>query len=560
MEASDEVDYVALETTTEQETETETEPEPESEETTTTTERNFKLNIRTLDDNCQWQVDSSWLCTDFNFDQADQVAFFEPRTEVHIMPDMATYELREKRRVRALIMKNSTFRNMPLHLFSALPQLQELDMRQCQLQHVTWDCFLAAEQLQILLLSNNQLTQLEERNFGYANNLEYLFLSDNKLQQLHRDAFKGLSKLRHLDLSTNELQHLPAGLFDELQQLQQLSLHENRLQYLSSELLSHNTQLHTIILHTNYLSELAEQAFSFQSRLLLLDLSNNAPLELLLLQLNSSHLHARNCSLYRVNIFGSITNVDLRSNRLQELYFSSSETLEHLVLRNNSLAQLVTLTRVQRLRSLEVADNPQLRGLPSDWQTPQLERLDLSNTGLQQLPLETLRGMPHLRKLNVSANNISEIDIQSLSLLTQLTHFYIHANNWNCYNLKHVMRMLILAHGITYTADKFDNEFPGEYINGIACMYRLEQQSEPEQLQIVADSSANKLRYAQYNQVNAQAEPSAIDQVRQELKAVVQHLEAKLDGVYAQLIQLNAKMQSLERLNSSLWNQVTITV
>ncbi|XP_034485215.1 insulin-like growth factor-binding protein complex acid labile subunit [Drosophila innubila] len=486
------------------------------------------------------------------------MAFFELPTKVHIAPDGATYELGEEERLVTLIMENATFVNFPLHLFYELPQLSDLDMRHCNMRYVSWECFLEANKLKILLLSDNEIAQLDESSFSYASELEYLFISYNKLSSLHPDAFKGLGQLRHLDLSNNQLELLPEQLFEELSALQELVLAENKLRYISSELLSHNTRLQTVVLHTNQLQNLGEYAFHSAPLLLFVELSHNPGLEVLLLSLNAGHLLARNCSLSRVNLFGAVSNVDLDNNHLQELYFSTSEALEHLVLRNNSLQQLATLSNVPRLRHLNVADNPQLGDLPNDWQTPELERLDLSNTGLLQLPLEALRGMPQLRKLNVSANNISEINPQDFEQLTQLTHFYIHANNWNCFNLRLVMDMVIIQHGISYTVDKFNDDFPGEYIYGIECMYRLpEQEQMTSDMQQEVDSSSASSATIEYSQL---VEPNVVEKLRQELKSVVQHFETRLDMVSGQLNTLNAKMQTLEHMNSSLWNQVSIRI
>lgn len=370
------------------------------------------INIESLQENCRFESERNCRCSDFRFEQIDEIAFFELQTKVRIAADGRTYELGEDQHIETLLVTNSIFVNFPLHLFYALPQLSELDMRRCGVQNVSWESFVSANKLQILLLSDNKITELGESLFNYSPELEYLFISGNQLHTLHPNAFKGLRKLRHLDLSGNRLQQLPERLFVDLIGLQELFLADNQLSFISVDLLTHNTRLQTVSLHTNRLRQLDEYAFRAAAHMLLLDLSHNPELQVLVLGLDAGHFIARNCSLTRVNLFGAVSNVDLDDNQLQELYFSTPEALQHLELRNNSLAQLATLSSVPRLRHLNVADNPQLGDLPEDWQTPQLERLDLSNTGLHQLPLAALRGMPELRKLNVSANNISEIDPQ----------------------------------------------------------------------------------------------------------------------------------------------------
>lgn len=392
----------------------ETEQYPTEATSEASTERVNKMrlvNIMSLQEYCEIKQGKA-LCKGFHFDDPEELGFFDLATQVRIASDGATYELGAKQPLSTLIMENSTFVNFPLHLFYELPLLSELDMRHCRMQHVSWECFVAADKLKIMLISDNAITELEERVFTYASGLEFLFLNNNQLNRLHADAFKGLRQLRHLDLSGNQLEELPEGLFADLTMLHHLTIADNRLRFISSEMLAQNERLQTVILQGNQLRQLGEYAFSSAPQLLALDVSHNGPLEVLVLNLNAGHLLACNCSLHRVNIFGAVTNVDLGDNRVQELYFSASEALEDLVLRNNSLVQLATLSQVPRLRRLNVANNPKLRELPSEWETPQLERLDLSNTGLEQLPHAVLRGMPQLRKLNVSVNNISEINPQ----------------------------------------------------------------------------------------------------------------------------------------------------
>ncbi|EDV93608.1 nephrocan [Drosophila grimshawi] len=540
-----------------------TETETETEYTTTlasvessTQPNNDKqlVYIENLQKNCHLKR-GTVRCSGFRFDDIEKVAFFSLPTQVRIAPDGATYELGDKQHLGTLIMENSTFINFPLHLFYELPLLSEVDMRDCGMQYVSWEGFLAANKLKILLLSGNAISELGESSFSYASELEFLFLSDNKLSSPHPDAFKGLQNLIHLDLSDNQLEELPERIFHDLAALHTLIISGNRLRFISNGLLTQNTRLQTVILQGNQLQQLGEYAFSSAPHLLHLDVSHNAPLEVLVLNLNVVNLRARNCSLTRVNLFGAVTNVDLSDNRVQELYFSTSELLEDLVLRNNSLGQLATLSRVPRLRHLDVGNNPQLGELPTDWQKPHLERLDLSNTGLQQLPQQLLEDMPNLRKLNVSNNKISDIDPHDFKRLSRLTHFYIHANNWNCFSLRMVMDVLILQHGITYTPDKVDDDFMGSYIKGIACMYRL-----PEREQLKSQSDTESSASVEYSQHSDRDATSDVEMLRREFKAVVQHLEQKFDSVFAQLSSLNAKMNSLEHMNSSLWNQLTITV
>lgn len=115
------------------------------------------------------------------------------------------------------------------------------------------------------------------------------------------------------------------------------------------------------------------------------------------------------------------------------------------------------------------------------------------------------------------------------------------------------MNILILQHGISYSIDQFNEEFPGTYINGIACMYRLPQKEESPAQQKEREDEVDTVFYPL-------SEASEVEKLRQELKSVVQHFEQRVDMVYAMVNKLNEKMKSIEQMNSTLWNQVSILV
>ncbi|XP_034664403.1 insulin-like growth factor-binding protein complex acid labile subunit [Drosophila subobscura] len=498
-------------------------------------------------------------CSGFNFESEGERASFDLQTEVRITPDGSTYEVvADDQPSGALIFENCTFVHFPARLLYSL-EVTELDMRSCGIRHMRWDSFaVGAEKLAIVLLADNLLGELEDKNFIGAGNLQFLFLNRNKIRNLETDTFDGLQRLQYLDISENQLEELPPRIFDDLESLQTVILAHNLLTTIAGDLFAYNPHLHSVSLHTNRLEDLEEHAFRVgkQHRLHSLDLSHNARLTVLLLNLNASRLMVRNCSLDRVNLYGSVTEVDLSDNRVQELYFPASETLECLVLRNNSLIQMASLTRVPRLRHLDVADNPELAPLPVGWQTPELEHLDLRSTGQQELPVEALQGMPRLRRLDISGNNLTDIDPTTFPLLSKLTNFYLHANNWNCFNLRTIMDMLIRPNGITYTVDTVDPDFPGEYIHGIACMYR---QPEREALGGSTEIDSGYSASVESTQL-INEELSEVEKLRNELKSVVQHFEAKFDIIMNALEQLNDRMSSIEKLNHTIWNQVTLSV
>lgn len=119
--------------------------------------------------------------------------------------------------------------------------------------------------------------------------------------------------------------------------------------------------------------------------------------------------------------------------------------------------------------------------------------------------------------------------------------------------------MLIEKHGITYVPDRVDDEFLGTYINGIACMYRW---WNGEKLLVESDSDFLSSRSSSSSSSSSASirEESEVEKLRKEFKSVVQHMESKFDSVYAQLKILNAKMSSLEKINSTLFSKMTVTL
>ncbi|KAH8315077.1 hypothetical protein KR059_007056 [Drosophila kikkawai] len=518
------------------------------------------VQVSSLEGHCHTQGEVT-RCSGFNFEGEDEKARFDLQTAVRIAPDGTTYDVGDEWPASTLIFKNSTFTHFPLRLFFAL-EVSELDIRGCGIRYMYWENFsTGAEKLVILLLTDNEIEDLPAGTFRGAGHLQFLFLNRNRLGQLQEGAFENLKELQHLDLTENRLEALPPGVFSDLNSLRHVGLADNFLATVDSDLFAHNPILHSVSLHRNQLRELGEHAFRSRLRgrdrqIYSIDLSHNPQLAVLLLNFNASNLDVRNCSLDRVNLYGSVTNVDLSDNRVRELYFPASEALEHLVLRNNSLVQLASLSRVPRLRHLDVADNPDLGQLPAGWHTPHLETLVLRNTGQVELPLEAIEGMPNLRKLDISGNNLTEINPSAFATLSQLTHFYIHGNSWNCFNLRTLMDVLIRPNGITFTVDSVDPDFPGEYIHGIACMYRM-----PEKEALDSSYSSSEISASvEATQNLANSEPGEVEKLRQELKSVVQHFEAKFDNILQQLHQLNEQMQSIERFNQTVWSQVTLSV
>ncbi|KAL9895433.1 uncharacterized protein ACN2A1_006124 [Glossina fuscipes fuscipes] len=513
--------------------------------------RNLREERVSLDERCLINK-----CYNYDFESADVVAFFENKPTIRFI-NGNTYDIREAKNYSSLIFLHSKFYNFPLNLFYA-SKVEELDMRNCSVTDITWENFLMADNLSILLLSENHLTDIKSMTFTYAPNLSFLFLDRNSISRLRGDSFKGLNKLTYLDLHDNRLEDLPSDVFSYLPALQQLNLADNILRHIGNELFERNGRLNSVIMANNLLESLGEYAFTNQPHLKVLDISHNKPLRYLVGNMRVEHLWARNCSLTRVNIYGEAINVNLQQNHIMELYFTQPESLETLNLRANSLQQIASLTQVVNLRTLDISHNPQLEAVPDIWQVDSLERLDLSNTSLQQLPLLALATSRHLQSLNISSNLFEEIDPANFHSLQQLTSFYIHNNNWNCYNLRLLMDLLIKPFQIVYTRDDPDDEFPGIYIDGIKCMYRLPEMSEEREF--FAQLKRSPLSEIDINNNSDDDPTNNVEELRSELKAIVGIYEQKFAKVIAKLEDLESRLLPFEIANKTIWQHITVTV
>ncbi|XP_065371943.1 leucine-rich repeat-containing protein 15-like [Calliphora vicina] len=508
------------------------------------------------------------VCSGMDYGDKSVVVTFDRKSQIRFTSEN-TYKIKEANYF-TLTFVNSKFANFPLNLFYAF-KVQELDFRNCSLETLKWDNFLKADNLSILLLSENLLTEIKPMLFSYVDNLSFLFLDSNRLSMLYNDSFKGLGKLNFLDLHNNLIETLPSQIFSYMPGIQQINLAGNRLKIIQDALFAENPRLFSLHLQQNELTEIQEYAFQEQNILKYLDVSHNTDLETLVCgNVKVENLWAKNCSLYRVNIYGEAVHVDLQQNNLKELYFSQPEYLETLRLKDNELEQISSLALTTNLRTFDVSNNPGLKTLPDLWQINSLERLDLSNTSLKEIPITVLASPHKLRSLNVSFNQLQEINPLNFKYFEKLSQFYIHENNWNCYNLQMLMDMVIKPLRISYTHDEYDSNFPGEYIQGIKCMYRLEplddeyyvdslssQQLLENNAQEVSNISPSNIQ--EYNQLNFE-HAKEMEKLRREFKTIFGIYEQKFALVMEKLNDIDMRLKSFERFNKTLWQQVSIVV
>ena len=225
------------------------------------------------------------------------------------------------------------------NVFASLKLLEELDLRNCHLNHLSLQNqdWLHLRKLKVLRLAGNQLKEVDPNWFTALSNLERLELSRNQLTTLSADSFLGLSKLTILALQHNQIVHLEEGVFRGMGRLENLLLQNNSLERITATVLSplHNLKLINLA-HNNLSFEggVGIEFFGAQSPLRMnlqletVDLSHNSITEILHDWHNMNklrQLNLRNNSINSLSFsdlrFSPIVNfvLDLRDNHIEEV-------------------------------------------------------------------------------------------------------------------------------------------------------------------------------------------------------------------------------------------------
>ncbi|XP_009861397.2 leucine-rich repeat-containing protein 40-like [Ciona intestinalis] len=271
-----------------------------------------------------------------------------------------------------------------------------------------------------LNLSSNLLCTVPEdlQNFEF---LKFLDIHDNKLQTLP-NALGNLSALEHLNLSHNQLSVIQTS-FNGLANLRVLLLQHNQLRELPSSLGCLQNCEKLDISH-NQITTLPEEICDIK----------------FLKDFNAS-FNQLNALPDNIGLLQSLRILDASNNKLKCLpdSISTLKQLEILSFRNNSLDQLPSLTLCVCLKELSLGNN-RLTRFPSQLpvsvtilelrdnklseipasvtELTQLERLDLANNNVPNLPPE-VGAMESIKVVVVSGNPIRTISSHILNKGTQ---------------------------------------------------------------------------------------------------------------------------------------------
>uniref|UniRef100_A0A182P7Q6 Uncharacterized protein n=1 Tax=Anopheles epiroticus TaxID=199890 RepID=A0A182P7Q6_9DIPT len=236
----------------------------------------------------------------------------------------------------------------------------------------------------------------------FAGWIQLLDLSGNNVQDLgDGHQFQGLESI---DLSQNSLQTADTAWFQALEHLKVLNLEGNSISQLPSDLLSPDHSLELLSLAGNALDTISDAVFLADVPIKALNLSNN-------------HLH--DTAILRRNDF--ITELDVSGNRLERLLLRPN--YRTLLANANRITTLewdvLPGTMFSSLQQLHLADN-QLDHLDQRlFQMSALSELDVSENRLDTFPFDQLYRLKRLVALIISRNNIRTLpagDVQKFKL------------------------------------------------------------------------------------------------------------------------------------------------
>ncbi|XP_050091846.1 toll-like receptor Tollo [Anopheles aquasalis] len=355
----------------------------------------------------------------------------------------------------------SKLTEVPRTLFSTFPELLEINFDESGVEHLPRYTFEHAKQLQRLTLAGNELTSIGAFVFGGAERLQSLNVSRNRLKELKVQSFSDVFELNEIDLSYNQLESLPTDVFALLTKLKSLFLHHNRLTQLADGTLRNNL-LATLDLSYNRLREFDT------SRVM-----TTEPTEVLRLRVNSLQTFTIPLITHLIDLSVNNVSVLLRTQPEQPC------NVQHLNVSLNRLTNLVNVTDLSRLTTLDVSFNP-LGNLPLTTflslpnlivlnleatnqthlehglfsQQQRLVWLDLSFNRLEQFELSVLTAATGLQQLYLDGNALTSIDYGQLyELMPVLRHLGLFANHWNCSYLIQLMRYC-KRHGISIEPSK----------------------------------------------------------------------------------------------------------
>ncbi|XP_016360120.1 toll-like receptor 3 [Sinocyclocheilus anshuiensis] len=354
-----------------------------------------------------------------------------------------TFQGLEKTNITVLDLSSNTMSKIAEGAFQWLPRLEILSLEHNTLRHLTKDTFRGLGNLRQLNLQKalikshtSSLPIIEDFSFHQLVQLEHLCMANTAFREITEHIFSGLLNLKTLDLSWSitGLKMVTNRTFAALQEsplLQTLNLTAMSINKLATGAFSSLGNLTTLVLGHNFINQqLKGDELQGLSNIKEIDMS-----------LNQQSISLTNTSFIHVPTLRSLKlGRALKGTLAMEASpFRPLVNLTFLDLSNNNIANInaCLLKGLYHLKVLKMQHN----NLARLWKTAnpggpvlflqdatKLSVLDLDYNGLDEIPLNALRGLSELRELSLHGNLLDQLHASVFDDLQSLKYLHLQKN------------------------------------------------------------------------------------------------------------------------------------
>uniref|UniRef100_A0A671RA68 Toll-like receptor 3 n=1 Tax=Sinocyclocheilus anshuiensis TaxID=1608454 RepID=A0A671RA68_9TELE len=355
-----------------------------------------------------------------------------------------TFQGLEKTNITVLDLSSNTMSKIAEGAFQWLPRLEILSLEHNTLRHLTKDTFRGLGNLRQLNLQKalikshtSSLPIIEDFSFHQLVQLEHLCMANTAFREITEHIFSGLLNLKTLDLSwsiTGLKMMVTNRTFAALQEsplLQTLNLTAMSINKLATGAFSSLGNLTTLVLGHNFINQqLKGDELQGLSNIKEIDMS-----------LNQQSISLTNTSFIHVPTLRSLKlGRALKGTLAMEASpFRPLVNLTFLDLSNNNIANInaCLLKGLYHLKVLKMQHN----NLARLWKTAnpggpvlflqdatKLSVLDLDYNGLDEIPLNALRGLSELRELSLHGNLLDQLHASVFDDLQSLKYLHLQKN------------------------------------------------------------------------------------------------------------------------------------
>lgn len=355
----------------------------------------------------------------------------------------STFRGLDKTNITVLDLSNNDMVRITDGTFRWFPQLKFLSLEHNLLKHITKDTFSGLGNLRELNLQKalNKGRQssypiIDDFSFHHLVKLEHLWMTNTAFREITEFMFSGLANLKTLDLSWSStgLKTVTNKTFASLKDspgLQLLNITAMGITRLDPRAFASLGNLATLLLGHNFINQqLKGEEFEGLYNVQNIDFSSNHQSISLT---NTSFIHV---PTLRTLLLGRALRgtLDLKASPFRPLV-----NLTVLDLSNNNIANINDglLTGLYHLKVLKMQHN----NLARLWKTAnpggavlfltdvtKLSYLDLDFNGLDEIPLNALRGLSELRILSFRGNLLNQLHASVFDDLTSLQYLHLQKN------------------------------------------------------------------------------------------------------------------------------------